>query len=296
MSRAHSHVANGLLAATSLASIAAALSAVDAALVRIVSAEVHPFAIGFFRSAFGLLAVLPWIVSRSAMAGSHYRGLHCVRAGIKLLSLVSFYAAFASAELADATAIMFTAPIFLTLGAWAILGERLTPVRVVGIAVGFLGALIIIGPGGAEPSPALVFALLGAALIALAQLMLKAMSARDSTETLVAWNLVVTVPLALLPAVLVWTTPSPEIFALLALQGGLGAANMALMTRAFGLADASLVAPIDFLRLPLVAALALALFGEVPGASTWIGAAIIVTAASTVWTHDRLSRFAVRRP
>lgn len=274
-------VAGGATVAMALAAAAAMLNSADAVIVRLVSLEMHPFAVGFYRSAFGLLAVLPWIVSRNALAGSSYRWLHALRAGIKLLSLVAFYAAFAAADLADATAIMFTAPLFLTLGAWFVLGERLDGLRLAAIAAGFVGALIIIRPG-AEPSPALVFALAGAALIAVAQLMLKAMSHRDATETLVAWNLVVTVPLALIPTLLVWTPPSPGTLALLALQGVLGAGNMAMMTYAFGLVDASLIAPMDFLRLPMVAVLAFMFFGEVPSMTTWIGAGVIVAGALAV--------------
>ncbi|WP_341213817.1 DMT family transporter [uncultured Limimaricola sp.] len=275
-------------AAIGMAATAAALAATDAALVRAVAQEMHPFAIGFFRSAFGLAFLAPWIIARGGLGLSRYRGLHLLRAAIKLLSLVAFYAAFASAELADATAVMFTAPLFLTLGAWIWLGERLDALRIFGIATGFAGALILIAPGGGSASPALLYALSGAALIAVAQLMLKAMSAHDDTGTLVAWNLVVTVPLAAIPAALVWTTPSVEVLGLLALQGVLGAANMALMTRAFGLADASLLAPVDFLRLPMVAALGYLAFGESPGLATWIGAAVILTGTLVVTAGGRL--------
>ena len=62
------------------------------------------------------------------------------------------------------------------------------------------------------------------------------------------------------------------------MQGVVGALNMTLITRAFGLADVSVVAPLDFLRLPVTAALALLVFGEVVPLTTWIGAAIIVAA------------------
>jgi len=283
-------------AAIGMAAGAAALAAADAALVRAVADEMHPFAIGFFRSAFGVAVLAPWIIARGGLGLSRYRALHLLRAAIKLLSLVAFYAAFASAELADATAVMFTAPLFLTLGAWIWLGERLDALRIVGVATGFTGALILIAPGSDAVSPALLFALAGAALIAVAQLMLKAMSAHDDTGTLVAWNLVVTVPLAAIPAALVWTTPSPEVLALLALQGVLGAANMALMTRAFGLAEASLLAPVDFLRLPMVAVLGYLAFGESPGLATWIGAAVILTGTLVVTAGGRLRTHRAGRP
>ncbi|WP_209424506.1 DMT family transporter [Pararhodobacter sp. SW119] len=266
----------GAALAIVLAVMAAALNALDAVLVRLVSETMHPFAIGFFRSAFGLLFVAPWMVSLPRLARSSYRWTHVVRAGIKLGALVAFYAAFARANLADATAIMFTAPLFLTLGAWMVLRERLDLLRIIAILAGFCGALIIIRPGQGDPSPALLFALGGAALIAVSQLMLKVMSRRDDTRTLVAWNLVVTVPLAVLPALYFWATPSWDILALLALQGGLGALNMAMLTRAFSLTEASRLAPIDFLRLPVVALLAFVAFGEVAGINTWIGAAVIL--------------------
>ena len=67
--------------------------------------------------------------------------------------------------------------------------------------------------------------------------------------------------------------------ALLMVQGVLGAANMALTTHAFSLAPATIVAPVDFLRLPLVAAAAYLLFGEVAGPATWLGGAIICGSA-----------------
>ena len=261
--------------AIGLAAVAAALNAVDAVLVRLVSETMHPFAIGLFRSAFGLLFIAPWMVSVSSLARSGYRWLHVVRAGVKLASLIAFYAAFARANLADVTAIMFTAPLFLTLGAWLVLRERLDALRILAILAGFLGALIIIRPGEGDPSPALLLALGGAALIAASQLMLKFMSRKDDTRTLVAWNLVATVPLALIPALFVWQTPTWDILVLLALQGGLGALNMAILTRAFTLTEASRLAPIDFLRLPVVALLAFFAFGEVAGINTWLGAAVI---------------------
>lgn len=266
----------GMRLALALASLAAAMNALDAVLVRLVSDTMHPFAIGFFRSAFGLMFVAPWMISVSRLAKSHYRWIHLIRAAIKLASLVAFYAAFSRASLADATAIMFTAPLFLIFGAWLFLGEKLDFLRIFAIAIGFTGALVVIQPGQGNPSPALLYALAGAALIAVAQIMLKVMSSQDETGTLVAWNLVATVPIAFIPALLFWTTPSLEVLALLALQGGLGALNMAIITRAFSLADASRLAPVDFLRLPVVAVLAYVAFGEVPGMNTWIGAAVIL--------------------
>ena len=138
--------------------------------------------------------------------------------------------------------------------------------------------LAVIRPGQGGISPGLALALLGAGLTAVIQLILKPMSGRDQTETLVAWNLILTVPIAALPALLWWTAPTPEQWALLALQGVLGALAMFLVTRAFALAEASLLAPFDFLRLPIVALLAYLLFSQGVAPTTWIGGGLIFAA------------------
>jgi drug/metabolite transporter (DMT)-like permease len=220
--------------------------------------------------------VLPWIVSRPGILRSHYRFRHVLRAALKLGSLVAFFAAFATSPLADVTAIAFTAPIFVTVGAWIFLSESPRVVRVIAVTVGFVGVMLVLRPGQHDGIPiGLSLALLGALLTAVIQLILKPMSGRDSTETLVARNLIVTVPIAAIPAYYFWTSPTQAQWLLLALQGVLGALNMGLVTRAFSLADASLIVPIDFLRLPFVAVLAFIVFGQSVPATTWIGGLVI---------------------
>lgn len=258
---------------------AAAFGAVDAVLVRALAGAVHPFVMGFTRALFGLLIVLPWIIARPDMLRSNYRFRHALRAGLKLASLLAFFVAFTTAPLADVTAIAFTSPIFVTIGAWIFLGERPRRLRIIAVLLGFIGVLIVLSPGRqAGISSGLVFALLGALLTALIQLILKPMSGRDSTETLVAWNLIAMVPIAALPAALVWTTPTLTEWLILALQGVIGAAAMGCVTRAFFFAEASLIVPVDFVRLPLVAAMGYFFFAQVAPATTWIGAAVIFAA------------------
>ncbi|MBX2884342.1 MAG: DMT family transporter [Granulosicoccus sp.] len=264
-----------LMAATGLMLVVTVLSAFDTVIVRLLTADLHPFVIVFFRSVFGLAFVLPWIVSQRGILSSHYRLLHVVRAGLKMLSLAAFFTAIALVPLADVTAIAFTTPIFLTLGAWMCLGEKLLPRRILAVVIGFCGVLFILQPSQSNWSTPLLFALAGAVLTAIIQLMLKVMSAHDSTQTLVAWNLVVTVPMAAIPLLWFWNAPSHEQILLLVLQGAIGACNMAAMTRAMALAQASYIAPLDFLRLPAVALLGYVFFAEIPGNATVIGAIVI---------------------
>lgn len=264
------------LIAVGLMLVATLFGALDSLIVKALSGEVHPFVMGFTRAFFGLLVMVPWILRRPEILRSAYRFRHALRAGLKLAALISYFVAFGSAPLADVTAIAFTAPIFVTVGAWMFLGELPRALRVAAVILGFLGVLIVVRPlqdGGV--SSGLLFALLGALLTAIIQLILKPMSGRDSTQTLVAWNLILTVPIAAVPALFVWQTPSATAFALLALQGVMGAVAMTCVTRAFALAEASLIVPIDFLRLPIVAGLAFMAFGQTVPLTTWIGGAII---------------------
>ena len=272
-----------------LMTIVALLTAMDAIIVRLLANQVHPFVIVFSRSLFGLLAVMPLIIRRVDLAGSPYRWLHAIRAGMKLLALVSFYVAFAKAPLAEVTAISFTSPIFLTLGGWLLLRERMMISHALGLLVGFSGMLIIIQPSSSGVSIALLFAVAGALFTAAIQLILRRMSIHDTTDRLVAWNLLTIVPLAAIPAIIYWTTPTVGQLTLLIAQGLVGVLNMTLATRALSLAGVSFIAPLDFLRLPLVAVLAYLMFGEIPEISSWIGAAVIFGSTMLIASTTRFA-------
>ncbi len=283
--------AQSAILAVGLATMGACLSAVDAAIVRSLNGGVHPFVIAFFRAFFGALAVAPLLLWRPSVLKSVYSlRQHALRAGLKLVTLIAFFAAFAIGPLTDVTAIAFTSPVFVVLGAALMLGERLGALKIATIAVGFAGALVIVGPAGTGLTWAMGFALCGAVMQAVIQLMLKSMSSGDSTATLVTLNLFLTVPMAALVAAPVWVTPDMQQISLLALQGVLGAACMALMTHAFSLADASIVAPVDFLRLPLIALLGWLLFAETARLSTWIGGGMICAAALIASRASRRAR------
>ncbi len=286
---------NAVLAAAFML-VAATLTAFDAVIVRMLAHEVHPFVIVFFRSLFGLMVVLPWILTQRHKMVSHYRLMHILRAVMKIISLVCFFVAFATAPLADVTAIMFTAPIFLTIGGWVFFGEQYSTGRLIAVLAGFVGVVIVIGPGQGGMTWALTYALIGSAITAAIQLMLKMMARQDSTQTLVSWNLVVMVPLAALPAMFVWATPTLTQLALLATQGILGALTMSLMTRALGMADASLLAPIDFIRLPIIAIFAFLFFNELAGLETWMGAGLIFVSTMLVAGGAHSSRRKLLRP
>ena len=188
MSIVEAELEHRMLAATGLAIVVAVCGAIDSIIVRVLTENLHPFTIVFFRSLFGLLFILPWLLRDKTILATHYSYLHLVRAGLKMLSLVAFFFAISMAALSDVTAIAFTTPVFLTVGAWIFLREKSVLVRVLAVIVSLAGVLVVLRPGQSAFNGALLWALAGAVLTATIQLILKVMTRKDSTQTLVSWN------------------------------------------------------------------------------------------------------------
>jgi drug/metabolite transporter (DMT)-like permease len=268
------------LSATSRASllmlVVAACNAIDTAIIRIVAQDLHPLEIGFFRNLFSLLLILPWLYrSGPGVFRTSRLSVHVARAVIKLAALVSLFYAITIMPLADVTAIAFTTPLFVVLGAVLFLGETMRFRRWGAVLIGFLGVLVVLRPGTAVFDPRMLAAVASAIGLAAIALLLKFLAGREPPATIVGLNLVITVPLALLLALPVWVMPGPEVLGLMALQGALGALAQLSVTRAMALADASFLMPIEFMRLPLVVVLAYVAFGELADPWVWAGAALI---------------------
>ena len=269
--------------------------AADSLIVRALAGEIHPVMIGFTRVLFGLAALAPILIRRPHVLRTQARWTHVLRAALKLASLIALFAALQQAPLATVTAIGFASPLFVALGAWLLLKEQPGWTRVAGLVLGFAGILVILGPAvGLSHGMALSLALASALLTATIQLMLKVMGRGEGAMSLVAWNLIVSLPLAVIPAAFVWTWPTPTQWALLALQGVIGTACQLGVTRALQLADASLVAPADFLRLPFVGLAAWVVFAQVPPLATFIGGAMIFVSVMVLSMSARRGNSVIR--
>lgn len=260
---------------TMLAIFVSFLGALDGIIVRILSSDIHPFLIVFYRSIFGLIIIIPIFLKERDVFISSYRYLHLFRAFLKILALTSFFLAFKSVSLSDVVSISFITPLLIILGSIMFLKETPTKKHIIFSFIGFIGILIILKPGFSSIPDALYWALIGAILSACIQLILKKMSNKDKPNTLTVWNLLCTVPLAFIPALFFWTTLSLEMFILLTIQGLIGVLNMLFITKAMSMVDISYLAPYDFLRLPIISIFAFMMFDEIPSASTLLGALII---------------------
>ncbi len=263
------------------------------ALMRVVTQQIEPATAQFLRYAFGLVAFMPIIfrgpIARlrpRRLAGQFWRGLAQTGA------LALFFLSLPHLPLADVTAILFTTPIFVLMGAALFLGERVSAARWLAAIAGFIGVIVVIWPHFTAASGAGAWSLVMLAsspLFATALLITKALTRFELNDTMVVWqNLVVT--LLTLPLALVfWSTPDPTQLLLLAICGLLGSIAHWCFQRAFSLADISAVQPMRFLDLIWSSLLSIALFGTQPALTALAGGAVIV--AATIW----LARSEARR-
>ena len=261
-------------------------------MVKALGASFDSFQILFFRCAVGTVFMLP-LVLRSGFATFATRrpGLHLGRTLAGIGAMSCFFYALTHLPLAEATAILFSRPLFTTILAVIVLGEVVRWRRASATVVGFIGILVMLRPGAAAFEPAALVAVLGAMLAGGTAIIIKKLSATEPTVVIVFWFTVGGTVLALIPAILVWRTPTAAEWGLLVLMGLLGLAGQAAMTRAFALGEASAVVSFDYLRLIYAGLIGIVLFAEVPDIWSLTGAAIIIS--STLYIIRREIKLAV---
>lgn len=270
--------------------------------IRYASHTIPVLEVAFFRNAFGLLALLPlllWPAWRSGrfrqalLARMHTTQLrrYIVRCVIGFASMACGFWALANLPLAQAVALSYSSPVFVTIGAVLLLGETVRMRRWMAVLAGFAGVLVIVRPWSHSFSPALLVAVLAAMLGALVAIQIKQLARVDAADTIVLWTYLFWVPLSLLPALAVWVWPEPHAWALLAACGLLGTLGQVLWTRALKIGDVSSLTPISFMQLPVVAIAGWLLFGESVDRWTVAGALIILGANAYIAHREaRLAR------
>ncbi|MGE0154152.1 MAG: DMT family transporter [Reyranellaceae bacterium] len=272
------------------AALAGILFSLQNVLMRMVTLDVHPFVVCFWRYFFGALALAPVILGGGAgVLRVRRAGNHLLRSAVHTVGLGLWFYALPLIPIAETTALGFTTPLFITLGAIFVLREQVGLRRIVAVALGFVGMLIILRPGLAEVSQGSLLMLISAPLFAVSNLMTKLAAREDSVTAIVAWQSVLITLMCLPAALLVWETPSLTQFLWLVLGGALGTAGNLALSQSYKVADIAAVQPIGFLTLVWAALLGFAIFDDEPDLWTWVGAAVIF-AANTYISHRELVR------
>lgn len=275
---------NPTLAGMLLAAAAGLTFAVLNTFARVLAQALPPFEVQFLRYAMGLVPLLPWLL-RVGVAPLRPNGLggQLIRGLAHSSGLFLWFAALPHIPFAEMTAIGFTTPLFIMLGAVAFLGERMIWQRWAAALLGFGGVLVVVGPSlaGSESVWSLVM-LASSPLFAMSFLITKALTRRDGPAVIVLWQSLTVAGFTLPFALWQWQPPTPTQWGLALLCGLLGTLGHWLLTSAYKLADISSAQPVKFLDLIWATLLGFLVFAEIPERATLVGAAVIFLATSWI--------------
>jgi len=263
---------------------------VMAVCIRALASRLPAGDITFYRTFFGLVLMLPFVLGRGpsyarGLLATRRLGLLTLRALLTYSAVIAYFYAVTRIPLAEAIALNSTLPIFVTAMAAAMLGERVGIQRWLAVALGFAGALVILRPGFTAVSWPALASFASAALYAAAAIDVKILARTEPPARIVFYmNLLVSV-LALAPVVVDFTLPLWSDLPYILAIGAAGTLAHLFQSNALKRADASFVAPFDFLRLPLAAIAGFILFDDQPSVWVWAGAALIF--ASAFWIARR---------
>ncbi|MGF9764838.1 DMT family transporter [Microvirga sp. 0TCS3.31] len=232
------------------------------------------------------LVVVPTVLIARGTRAMHTprRRLQIIRALAVAGSSVLFILGLGHLQVAEATAINFISPIFITALSIPLLGEKVGLRRWAAAAVGFLGVMLVVQPGGSAFQMAALLPIGAALCWAIAAIATRLMSSERS-ETTLAWSAVVGL-IALTSFVpFHWRTPTAGEIGLAVLMGGFSTMGHWLIILAYRRAAASTIAPFSYVQLLFAGLLGFGVFGTVPGAMTLVGGAVI--AASGLYTAHR---------
>ena len=245
-------------------------------LVRALATDMTPVEIIFHRSVIGAAALGIYFLWHDVGAlRTGVLKLHFARAATNFVAMAMWFQAILAMPLAEATALHFTLPLFTVVLAALFLSEGVGWRRWSATGIGFLGVLIVLRPGIAAVELPAFLVLGSAAFYAVAVIFIKMLTRTDTALAIGFYSNLLMVAVGAVPTIILWRGPTWQDVPLLFALAAVGTAAPYCLTRSLHVLEASLVAPMDFLRLPFTALAAWLIFAEVPDKWTWIGAAVI---------------------
>jgi len=252
-------------------------------IVRFIGSGVPAPEAAFIRYVIGLLLMLPFLLRLPLRRiGGRVVAVYGLRGLAHALAVILWFYAMARIPIAEVTAIGYTAPIYITIGAALFFGERLALRRILAVLAGFAGAMVILRPGLQEISAGQLAQVVSAPLFAVSYLIAKRLS-RDQSPVLVVAMLSVFVTIGLAPfALAVWVTPSPAEVFWLGLVAVFATLGHFTMTKALAAAPLMVIQPVTFLQLVWATLLGALVFGEAVDVWVLAGGGMIIAAVSFI--------------
>jgi drug/metabolite transporter (DMT)-like permease len=240
--------------------------------------ELNVFQIIEMRCLLGFFTLYPLIRSSGGFAAmkTSRLPLHVGRNLFYYVAQLGWFFALTLIPLGQVVAIEFTMPIWTAILAASFLGERMTVWKIAAIVLGIVGVIVIVRPATGQINPGQLMALGAAVGLGISLAMMKSLTRTESTVAIIFWTLVIQFAAGLLPTLYVWKMPTLYAWGWLAMMGAAGTFSQYCMARALLYADATVVLPMDFLRVPLTATAGWLIYSERMDLFTVLGAALIL--------------------
>ncbi len=252
--------------------------------------ELTMFQVMLLRSLLGLAMLWPLIHRAGGLRAMRTQRLpqHMARNVVHYAAQYGWFAALSLIPLAQLVAIEFTMPIWSALLAAALLGERLDRARICAVLLGLAGVVVIVRPETAQIHIGQWIALAAAVGFGISVVLVKSLTRTDAAIQVSFWMLVVQSAVGLVPALAVWQWPSATTWGWVLLVAFCGTYSHYCFARAMQLADATVVVPMDFLRVPLTALAGWALYAERVDLLTLVGMVLILAGngLNLVWAGE----------
>jgi drug/metabolite transporter (DMT)-like permease len=241
--------------------------------------ELNVFQIMEVRSVLGFFLLYPLIRQSGGFAALKTSRLsqHVARNLIHYAGQLGWFFALTLIPIGQVVAIEFTMPIWTAILAASFLGERMTPWRIVAIVLGVVGVVVIVRPVTGEINPGQLIALCAAIGFGISMTLVKSLTRTESTLAVIFWMLVVQSAAGFFPTLYVWIWPSLYAWGWMLVIAVCGTFSHYCLAQAMRYADASVVVPMDFLRVPLTATAGWLIYSERLDMVTLLGAALILT-------------------
>lgn len=260
------------------------------AMVKALGGTYGSFQLMLFRSAIALIpvSVLIWQAGGLKIVKANRPWLQAARVAIGFGSLLGFFYVFPRMPLVDAYAISFAAPLFMVALSVPLLGEPVGWRRWTAVAVGFVGVLIMLDPWGMEFHPISLILLAATFCYALSTILVRLLSRHDHDVVTLFWFAFVSSGLSLVGAIPEWKWPPAMDWLWLIVLGLLGGFAQILITRAWRLAPAAVLAPFDYTSIVLAVLFGYLWFQEEPSWTVWYGLPLVIGSGLYILHRERL--------
>ncbi|TPK72997.1 DMT family transporter [Mesorhizobium sp. B2-4-15] len=245
---------------------------------RATTAELNVFQVLELRSVIGFFILLPLVMTTGGFAAMRTQRplAHIARNVVHYSGQAAWLYALTLIPLAVLISIEFTTPIWTAILAVTFLGERLNRPKLAAVVLGLIGVVIIVRPGVDAVDPGHLVVLGAAVCFGASLVLVKSLTRTDSVVRIIFWMLIIQSAVGLIPALYVWRNPSLELWPWILLIAFSGMSSHFCMARALTYADATVISPMDFLRVPLSALVGWLLYSEQIDAFTAGGALLIL--------------------